>query len=106
MDEFERACHTENYTGETSQENVIEWVRGDKEVTVTFPGSTKFNNTVRKLAEKYPDEVKIVAINKDGSIVGHLPLKYVKISHPRVLTDEQKQAAADRLSRVRENIIS
>ena len=106
MDEFEKACHTENYTGETSQENVIEWVRGDKEVTVTFPSSTKFNNTVRKLAEKYPDEVKIVAINKDGSIVAHLPLNYVKISHPRVLTDEQKQAAADRLNRVRENIMS
>ena len=25
MNEFEKACNTENYTGETSQENVIEW---------------------------------------------------------------------------------
>ena len=106
MNEFEKACNTENYTGDMTQENVIEWIRGDKEVTVTFPSGSKFCNKVKKLAEQYPDEVKIVADNPDGSLVGHLPLSYIKVSHPKVLSDEQKIKAAERLHKGRENILS
>lgn len=103
MNGFEKACNTENYTGETSQENVIEWIRGDKEVTVTFANNTRYNSKVRKLAEQYPDEVKIVTDNYDGSLVAHLPLSYIKVSHPRVLSEESKIKAAERLHRVHEN---
>ena len=104
MNEFERAVNTENYTGETFQENVIEWIRGDKEVTITFCNNNKYKTKVQKLAEEYPDEVKIVASNKDGSIVAHLPLSYIKISHPpkRVMTDEQRKASIEALKKYRE----
>ena len=104
MNDFEKACHIENYTGDSTQENVVEWIRGDKEVTVTLSGRTKYNSKVRKLAEQFPDEVKIVSDNIDGSIVAHLPLSYIKISHPRQvnLTDEQKEMAAERLRTIRE----
>lgn len=105
MNEFEKACNTENYTGESTQENVIEWCRGDKEVTVTFAGHTKYNSKVRKLAEQYPDDVKIVAINKDNSIVAHLPLSFIKVNKPKKvnMSDEQKAALAERLKNGREN---
>jgi len=106
MNEFEKECNTENYTGETSQENVIEWIRGDKEVTVTFANNTRYNNKVRKLAEEYPDDVKIVADNKDGSIVAHLPLTYIKVSHPRQVnyTEEQREKLRERFKSIRDNI--
>ena len=104
MNEFEKACHTENYKGDTTQECVIEWIRGDKEVTVTFANKTRYNSKVRKMAEEYPNDVKIVADNIDGSIVAHLPLKFITISKPRknTLTDEQKRKAAERLQKLRE----
>lgn len=105
MNEFEKACNTENYTGESTQECVIEWIRGDKEATVTFAGHTKYNTKVRKLAEQYPDEVKIVATNKDSSIVAHLPVSYIKIGKPKQMnySEEQRQVIADRLKSIREN---
>lgn len=103
MNEFEKACNTENYTGEMTQECVIEWLRGQKEVTVTFAGNTKYNSKVRKLAEQYPDEVKIISINCDNSIVAHLPLSYIKVSHPKVLSEEARIKAAERLRGTHEN---
>lgn len=103
MNEFEKACNTENYTGETTQENVLEWIKGDKEVTVTLAGNTKYCNRVKKYAEEYPDEVKIVAYNQDSSIVAHLPLSYIKITRPREITDEQKEVARERMAKLRED---
>ena len=104
MNEFEKACHTENYTGVNTQECVIEWIRGDKEVTVTFANKTRYNSKVRKLAEDYPNDVKIVADNKDGSIVAHMPLRFITISKPRrnTLTEEQKRKASERLQNSRQ----
>ena len=104
MNEFEKAVNTENYTGDMTQENVIEWIRGDKVVTVTFAGNTRYNSKVKKLAEQYPGEVEIIANNPDGSVVAHLPLSYIKVSHPKVLSEEQKLKAAERLQKGRENV--
>lgn len=104
MNEFEKACNTKNYTGETTQENVIEWIRNDKTVTVTFANNTRFNTKVKKLADKYPDEVEIVKENHDGSIVAHLPLSYIKVSHPKIMSEENKIKAAERLNAIRNQI--
>jgi len=104
MNEFEKACNTENYTGETSQENVIEWIRNDKEVTVTLCGNSRYATKVRKLAEQYPDEVKIMHVNHDNSIVAHLPLSYIKISHPKIMSEENKIKAAERMSAMRKHL--
>ena len=105
MNEFEKALNTENYTGDMTQENVIEWIRGDKEVTVTLAGNTKYNNKVRKYAEDYPEAVKIVAVNQDSSIVAHLPLSWIKISKPKSVSDEQREKARERFAKLRENNI-
>ena len=40
-------------------ENVIEWINGDKEVTMTF-SQKKYIRKIKELAERYPDEVKII----------------------------------------------
>ena len=106
MNEFEKVSDevsTPNY--ETSSEFAIEWARGDKTATVTFPSANKYNSKLRKLAEEHPDEVKIRYENKDGSIVGTIPVSYIKISPKRAgreMSEEEKQAARERLARGRE----
>lgn len=69
----------------------------------------KYMNQIKKLAEKYPDEVKIVKTAKenDGMMVVHLPKKFVKISFGEVrakkeMTEEQKAAAVERMKKMQE----
>lgn len=60
------------------KENVIEWVNGDKRVSVTL-NERKMINRVRKMAGERPDLVSIIAENKDSSIFAHLPRKALKV---------------------------
>lgn len=76
-------------------ENVIEWLTNDSEVTVTL-SQRKYITKVKKLQEKYPDEVRIVVENKDGSVVAKLPIKYIKISAPRKVSEEQREQLRER----------
>ncbi len=87
---------------ENNIENVIEFLNNEKTIAVSFC-SRKWINKIKRLHEKKPDEVKIIAENKDGSIYAHLPIKYLKISPPRKVSEEQKQAASERLKKIREN---
>jgi exosome complex RNA-binding protein Rrp42 (RNase PH superfamily) len=86
------------------KENVVEWITGDKQVTVTLT-QQKHISKVRKLAEKFPDEVKIDYVNKDGSIVAHLPLRAIKINltAKRELTEDEREILAERLRLARES---
>ena len=81
-------------------ENVIEWLNNDSEVTVTL-NQRRYISKVKKLLEKNPDEVRIVAENKDGSIVAKLPIKYIKISAPRKVSEEQRNQARERFKEYR-----
>ena len=108
MNEFEKVANEvsgEN-SFETSNECAMEWLRGDKVATVTFPAANRYNTKVRKLAEAYPDDVKIRYENKDGSIVATIPTSFIKISPKRAgreMTEEEKQAARERLAKYHAN---
>ena len=83
-------------------ENIIEWIRDSKYATVTF-SQGRYITKIKKLAEKYPDECEIVAENKDGSIMAHIPVKWILISNrSRDLSEEERQVIADRLRITRE----
>lgn len=87
----------------TVQDNVIEFLKGDKTATVTFC-QARFITKIRKLAEKYPDECQITHENKDGSIVAHIPVKWIKISRvERHLSDEQIEIARERVKIAQEH---
>lgn len=62
---------------------------------------------VRKLKEKYPEEVRIIAEpeKNDGCIYATVPVRWVRITPPRQvnLTDEQKQNFADRMKQLRKD---
>lgn len=82
---------TDNYC----RENAIYWITGDKTVTVQMHQG-KFRSRIQKLAEKYPDDVKIVS-DKFGVMVATLPLKAIKINIvERVYTEEERKEVAER----------
>ena len=61
----------------------------------------KWINRIKKLAEKYPDDVTIRhrPEDNDGCICATLPAEWLRIAPPRAsnLTDEQRRAAAERM---------
>lgn len=85
-----------------NNENCIEFLNNQHSITVSFC-MLKWINKVKKLKEEYPDDVKIIAENKDGSICAKLPVKFLKISAPRKVSEEQRQAASERFRKLRDN---
>ena len=54
--------------------------------------------------EKIWDSVlEIIKENTDGTLLAHLPLKFIKISAPRQVTDEQKEKARERFKTMHKN---
>lgn len=82
------------------KENAIEFYKGDKRATVSF-SQGKYISRIKKLKEKYPDDVEIVAENPDGSLYAHIPTKWIKINPPKEMSEEQKEAARERLANLR-----
>ncbi|MBO5550979.1 MAG: hypothetical protein J5966_03385 [Lachnospiraceae bacterium] len=83
-----------------AKENALEWLVGSDTITATI-NQRKFKNKLQHYAEIYPNEVRIDKINSDGSMLCHFPAKYLHISRPRELTEEEKAAAALRLKGIR-----
>ena len=80
-----------------SNENVIEWIKGSKYAGCSLSQGWAISR-VRKLAEKCPEECQILAENKDGTIYAKMPVKYaVKLTASRKVSEEQRQAAKERI---------
>ena len=62
-------------------------------------------NMIKRLKQRFPDEIEITAENADGSIVAHIPLAWMRIVPKRHtnLTDEKKTEFAARMSDYRNN---
>ena len=76
-------------------ENNIQWYTGDDTATASF-SQAKFINRIKKLSNDR-DDVQIVAQNKDGSICAKFPVKWVKVSPPRYVSEENRLKASERL---------
>lgn len=55
-----------------SQDNVIEWLTGDKTARVTFT-QQKYIHRIERMAEKHGDAVRIIHKNNDGSVYAEIP---------------------------------
>lgn len=82
---------------ERVNECVIEWLRGEKTATVTMPPNTRLYNKILKLASR--TSIITVLLNKDGSMVAHVPSSWVKISPPRAISEEHKKRLAEQLKK-------
>lgn len=83
-------------------ENVIEWVKDGKTATLSLTQGRTISR-VMKLAKSRPEECKIIAKNKDGSICARVPVGWIKISPIREVSEKQKEAARIRMKEMREN---
>ena len=77
-------------------EFAINWLKGGTYAEITVPSGTALKSKLLKYAENRPDEVNHVIVNKDGSMVCHVPVSYVKVSPPRQISDEQREALGER----------
>lgn len=78
-------------------DNVIEFFSEEKTATLSLH-KKKYVNRIKKLAESRPDEVEL-AENSDGTICATIPIKWIKISPSRQLTEEQRENIHLRLSK-------
>lgn len=78
-------------------DNVIEFFTEEKTATLSLH-KKKYVNRIKKLAESRPDEVEL-AENSDGTICATIPLKWIKISPSRQLTEEQREEIHLRLAK-------
>lgn len=87
------------------RETTVEYLAGTDTLT-WYSSEQRWVNKIRKLAAEYPNDVKIVADNDDGSVIAHLPRSWFRAPAPkktRVMTEEQRQAAVERLEKIRNN---
>lgn len=82
------------------KEFAINWLKGGTYAEVTVPSGTALKSKLLKLSECHPEEVNHIVENKDGSMVCHIPVSYIKISPPRKVSDEQKTAARERFQKM------
>ena len=79
-----------------NSENCIEWLTGQHTITCTI-SQGKYISKIKRLAEKYPKKVNILAENDDGTILAKLPLKALKLNIiEKELTDEQREEMSRR----------
>ena len=69
------------------------------EVYTTIPHLMKH---LEKMVNKYPNECKLVKEDPYSYTVS-MPFKLVKPRSPRIISEEQKKASAERLAKAREN---
>lgn len=81
-------------------EFAINWLKNGEYAEVSVPTGTALKSKLMKYAEQRPNEVKLIALNKDGSAYFHIPISYVKVSPPRKVSEEQKKAAGERLRKM------
>lgn len=76
-----------------SKENNLEFLKGSDTATAFFTQG-RFISRLKKLNSKH-DDCEVIE-NRDGSILAHFPVSWIKITPPRQLTEEQRQAASER----------
>lgn len=84
-------------------ETSINRMVGDKFCSV-YTGEKKFVEELRQYAKKYPNDVKIKSLG-DGFIEAEVPFSWFKFVRPKRkynMSDEQRQAAAERLAKAKE----
>lgn len=80
-------------------ENCIEWIRDEERATLSL-SQRRTITRVKELAESHPEECKIVAENKDGSICARIPVSWVRINPERKLTEEERKRRSDAMREV------
>lgn len=89
-------------------ECAIEWIKNGKHAGVTAYPRSALKGKLLRLAIQYPDDVKIIKENDDGSVFAHVPIKWIRVQKPKKmnLTDEEKAKRAEIMRRARNGNIN
>lgn len=81
-------------------ETSYEHIKGCKTFTITAAEQWSIS-MVRRLKEKHPEQVEIVCVNNDGSLLARMPFEWMRVVPKRrdTLTDEQRAAFAERMKK-------
>ena len=86
-------------------ETNVNYVNTDDMVSATVYEGRHINQ-LKALAEKHPEEVRLIPTGLTGVMLAHLPKKYVHVSFgertKREMSEDQKAAAAERLKKARD----
>ena len=63
-------------------ETVVSFTKGDDKVEVCT-AMKKYINQILKFKAQYPDDVDIIAQNKDGSVYARVPLTWFRFVKPK-----------------------
>ena len=74
----------------------IEWTKDRNYAGISVPSGTAWKSKLMRYAESHPDDVQLIAENKDGSAFFYVPVNWVKCSPPRKVSEEQKAAFGER----------
>lgn len=85
-------------------ETVYDHLRGEDRFYVTA-GEQWSINMIRRLKEKYPDEVEIEVENQDGSLLASVPSSWMRIRPKRKIemSEEKRAELRERFEKVRAN---
>lgn len=85
------------------RETSIEYLSCNDYATL-YSSETKWMRKIKQLQSDYPDSVQIMNETSESMVV-HIPKSWFKVTPPRkmTLTDEQRAAAAERMTKARQN---
>lgn len=90
------------------KETIIGKATDERSINI-YTSETKYINKLKKLAEQYPTEVKMIRQYKEeGKVIDvdyHVPLAWFVFPRPskrKSMSEEQRQQAAERLKKYRE----
>ncbi len=73
----------------------------DRNVMYVSSTETKWINKITKLAEQYPNDVRIIKQPKDNDncIYATVPSAWLKLTPPKILSEEERQRRRETLKR-------
>ena len=85
---------------EEVKETVYEHISGTETFTVTAAERWSVS-MLNRLKEKYPEQVEIVHVNHDGSLLARVPFNWMRIVPKRKVewTEEQRSAFVERMKK-------
>lgn len=87
------------------QETTISWYRRDAVASVYTSDNTMLTKMKKLMAKSSDCKLKNITWSKDGKPTGYffeVPVRFVKVSKPKEVSEEQRAALSERLKAMRE----
>ena len=78
------------------QETIVNFNEADSVATV-YTYNSAFKKKLRLLSGQFPADAKFIREDQHGGVTYSIPKRWIKIQAPRMLTEEQRIASAERL---------